>query len=92
MVMEEPQHLLCFKLSRWFPNHQYERKKDTTIILLSREAIFSGKTLQAIRASFTSCGSAVVCPKGEGNPCCLYISYHKRCIWTLRSLNIGVVS
>ena len=56
-----------------------KEKKDTTIILLSREAISSGKTLQAIRvaftSSFTSCGSAVVCPKGEGNPCCLYI-YH----------------
>lgn len=34
-----------------------KKKKAITIILLSREEISSRKTLQAVRASFTSCSS-----------------------------------
>lgn len=46
-----------------------KKRKAITIILLSREESSSGKTLQAVRASFTSCSSdSSIARKVKGIP------------------------
>lgn len=62
--------------------------KARTNVLLSREEMSSRKTLQAGRASFTSCSSNSSFALGVREIPVAFI-YRKKCMWTPRGLAIG---
>lgn len=78
-------YFLLFQIG-WMVFYSSTYIKARTIILLSREEISSRKTLQAGRASFTSCSSdSSFALRVRGIP--VAFIYRKKCICTLRSLN-----